>query len=164
MRGECDKNVAGIIVSDDVMRLNIHGNTICGCEVGIASEKVLGVVGNVESDTVFYRKEGLSSTALKPMLLRTDSHRYRGWKLRWLSDGTESEIADFDPVALTFTLKEPRKMSDGDEFYIYSNVSLPWFIHHNLIDNCNNPISIESFAKDRAIISDNVYHERKTQE
>ena len=98
------------------------------------------------------------------MLLRTDSHRYRGWKLRWLSDGTESEIADFDPVALTFTLKEPRKMSDGDEFYIYSNVSLPWFIHHNLIDNCNNPISIESFAKDRAIISDNVYHERKTQE
>lgn len=157
VRGECDENVTGIIVSDDVTRLNIHDNTISGCKVGIVSEKVAGVVGDVMSDTVFYRKEGLSSTASKPMLLRTDSHRYRGWKLRWLSDGTESEIADFDPTALTFTLREPRKMLEGDEFYIYSNVSLPWFIHHNLIDNCKAPISIESFAKDNSIIRDNVY-------
>jgi len=161
VRGECDSMVKGIIISDDVTRLNIHDNTICGCEVGIISEEVRGSVGDVVSDTVFYRREGRSSTSSKPMLLRTDSHRYRGWKLKWQLDGTESEISDFDPVALTFTLKEARKMHDGDEFQVYSPVALPWSIHHNIIDNCEKVFSLDTYGGKKAVLDANIYSERK---
>lgn len=156
VRGERDKNVKGIIISDDAARLNIHDNTICGCDIGIITIPVIGTVGEVISDTVFYRKEGLSSQVTKPMLLRTDSHGYRGWRLRWLSDGTESEISSFDPVALTFTLSEPKEMQSGDEFYIYTPRALPLFIHHNIISNCGEAMSIESFAKGSSVIESNI--------
>jgi len=163
VRGECDANVKGIIVSDDVTRLNIHDNTICGCDVGIETTKVKGTVGIVVDDKTFYRNETVHLTKGKPMLLRPDSHRYRTWYLKWLSDGTESEIADFDPVELTFTLKEPRKMNTGDEFYISPPRTPSRIIHHNLIDNCNVSINAEGFAEGTAVIRDNICSERRAQ-
>ena len=156
VRGDMDENVKGIVISDDVTRISIHDNTVAGCSVGLESEKVKGAVGDVISENVFYRKEGASSLALKPMLLRVGSHRYRGWRLHWLSDGTESEIDDFDPIELTFTLKEPRKMVTGDEFYIYSSNALPWSIHHNIIDNCKKAFSLDTYGGKRAVLDGNI--------
>ena len=156
VRGDIDENVSGIVLSDDANGIVIHDNTIAGCKVAIASDKVVGKVGDVESDTVFYRGEGLMGFPTKPMLLRPDSQCYKGWVVKWLSDGTVSEIAEFEPYALTFTLKEPRKMQSGDEFYIYSPKALPWSIHHNIIENCEKTIEIDSFVETRAVLDGNI--------
>ena len=156
VRGE-DENVTGIILSDDATRISIHDNTLAGLGTAIISENVVDYVGDVESDTVFYRKEGLSSVALKPMLLRVGSHRYRGWKLRWEEDGAESEILDFDPTELFFTLKEPRKMKDGDKFSIYPPGVPSWSVHHNIIDSCKENIKFESTAARRVTVDQNLF-------
>ena len=156
VRGDMDGQVTGIKLSDDTVRIVLHDNTIAGCKAAITSEKVMGTVGDVVDDRVFYREEIKRSVATKPMLLRVASHRYRGWKLIWLADGTESEILDFDPVGLTFTLKEPRKMTPGDKFYIYGPKALPWSIHHNVIENCENAIEIDSCVENRAVLDGNI--------
>ena len=155
-RGESDNNVKGIIISDDVTMVNVHDNTISGCGVGIETILVKGIVGDIIDERTFYRMEGLASVALKPMLLRTTSHGYKGWNMRWISDSTESKIEEFDPYELTFKLKTPRKLTTGEEFYIYpSNVALR-SIHHNLINNCNKPMNHSGFFEKISIIKDNI--------
>jgi len=149
VRGETDENVTGIYVSDDATRISVHDNTIASCGRGIVSEKVTGWVGTVTDDLTFYRRE-----APKPMLLRFRSHRYRGWKLAW-EDGTESTIADFDPETRAFTLAEPRKMQNGDSFCLYCPENIRWAVHHNIIDNCTLPLSIETYAARSAAVDNN---------
>ena len=157
VRGEVDEKVKGIVISDDATRLSIHDNTIAGCGVGIESERVVGKVGLVLSDREFNRYENkMVLRRTKPMLLRPASHRFRGWILHWLADGTESVIEDFDPYKLCFKLKEPREMKEGDEFYIYSDNTLPWSVHHNIIDNCTIPLSLDSYGGKRALLDGNV--------
>ena len=155
VRGEVDEKAKGIVISDDVIRLSVHDNTVAGCKVGIESELVTGTVGNVVSDTVFYRDETVYART-KPMLLRVTSHRYRGWKMVWLADGAESELLDFDPVGLSFTLKEPRKMKTGDKFYIYGPNTTPWSIHHNVVENCAENIKLDSYTGVRAHLDGNI--------
>ena len=155
VRGDVDEKAKGIVISDDVIRLSVHDNTVAGCKVGIESELVKGTVGNVVSDTVFYRDETVYART-KPMLLRVTSHRFRGWKMVWLADGTESEILDFDPVGLSFTLKEPRKMQTGDKFYIYGPNTTPWLIHHNVIENCAESMSLDTYSGKRAVLDANI--------
>ncbi len=152
VRGDRDDNVTGIIVSDDAERVVIHDNTIVGAGVGIKTEIVEGEVGYVVDDRTFYREEKLSTSytgvgiiPCKPMLLRHRSHRYHGWNIVW-ADGTESEILDFDPAKLTFTLKEARELKTGDSFKIYRPAGVKWSIHHNMIDNCTTPESLDSFG------------------
>ncbi len=157
VRGDQDKNAIGIIVSDDVTRLSVHDNTIAGCAVGIQSQVVGGCVGDVIDSKTFYREEPKPQVAAKPMLLRVDSHRYRGWRLYWTADGTESEISDFDPIGLTFTLKDAREMKRGDAFYIYGPTARPWLIHHNIVDNCTVSTELDSFAGKRAMLSGNIF-------
>ena len=156
VRGEVDEKAVGIEISDDVTRINIHDNTVSGCGVGIKSESVIGYVGDVVDETTFYRAEKGASVALRPMLLRVGSHCYKGWRLRW-TDGTESEIADFDPVGLTFKIKEARALKSGDEFMLCSNGALPWLIHHNIIDNCKTPMELDTFSGARAVLDGNIY-------
>ena len=62
----------------------------------------------------------------------------------WLSDGIESEIEDFDPVKMTFTIKQKREMHPGDRFILYFD-NPKWCVHHNMIDNCRIPESLDSF-------------------
>ena len=158
VRGDADEKVKGIVISDDVTRLSVHGNTVAGCGVGIESERVIGKVGLVISDKSFNRYENkMALCRTKPMLLRPASHRYRGWVLHWLSDGTESVIEDFDPYELVFTLNEPREMREGDEFYIYGPDEAVWSIHHNIIDNCTVPLSLDTYSGKRAALDGNVY-------
>jgi hypothetical protein len=152
VRGERDENVTGIIVSDDAERVVIHDNTIVNAGVGIKTELVEGVVGYVVDNKTFYREEKLSTSytgvgivPCKPMLLRHNSHRYHGWRIVW-SDGSESEIFDFDPKAMTFTLSEPRDMKVGDKFNVYRPAGTKWSVHHNMIDNCTTPESLDSFG------------------
>jgi len=152
VRGEVDDNVTAILMSDDAVQLNVHGNTIYGCGRGIISEKVMGRVGVVVDDTHFFRREG----PYKPMLLRTRSHRYKGWKMVW-DDGSESVIADYEPISREFTLSEPRKLTSEEEFYIYCPENLRWSIHHNMIDSCNVPLCIDSYANLTAVIDSNQY-------
>ena len=156
VRGDMDEKVTAIKLSDDVNRLSIHDNTIAGCKYAIRSEKVVGEVGEVEGDRVFYRNETIAGVTTKPMLVRPDSHLYRGWAVKWLSDGSVSEIVEFDPYGLGFTIKEPRKMSFGDKFYIYGPKALPWSIHHNVIENCEQAIEIDSCVENRAILDGNI--------
>lgn len=156
VRGECDKSASGIIVSDDATRINIHDNTVCALGVGIASEKVLGCVGEVSSDTVFYRKEYRAASEIKPMLLRRRSHRYRSWILQWLKDGSTSVISDFDPITKSFTISEPRDLKSDDEFYIYPENAVAWNIHHNIIDGCERGMCLDTFSGRRAELSGNL--------
>lgn len=158
VRGECDKNVNGIEISDDVTRLQIHDNTIAGCGKAIVSEKVIGKVGRVADEKTFYREEGRQGDETKPMLLRRRSHLYRGWTLEWLKDGSKSEIDFFDAEKLTFNLKEPKTIEVGDEFMIYSDVSAPWNIHDNIIDDCETPLALDTEARKCAILRNNIIH------
>ncbi|MBE6777981.1 MAG: hypothetical protein E7541_01170 [Ruminococcaceae bacterium] len=153
VRGEADENVTGIEISDNAVRVSVHDNTITACGVGIRSTLATGAVGRVASDTVFYRK------GYTPMLLRKVSHRYRGWHLLWTATGEESEILDFDPEALTFTLKEPRAMQVGDEFILYGPKALPWSVHHNVIDSCTVPMDMDTYAGRRAQLDGNIIGE-----
>lgn len=152
-RGAVDEKFTGIIVSDDAYRITIHDNSITGCGHGIRSEKVPGEVGIVQSDTEFYRSH--SDVDHKPMLLRPRSHRYKGWHLVWLADGSESELLDFDPLSLVFTLKEPKKLSTGDAFYLYNPTGLRWMIHHNMLDNCSTPLLLDTYSGKRAMLESN---------
>jgi len=158
VRGERDARVTGIEISDDVTRAQIHDNTFAGLGAGIVSERVFGRVGLVVDDRTFCREEGRQGEETKPMLLRRRSHGYRGWKLRWTGDGSESEIEFFDGETLTFTLKENRKLKTGEEFMIYSDVSAPWNIHDNMIDDCAIPLRLDTEGGKRAIVRDNVIH------
>ena len=157
VRGETDEKVKGIVISDDATRIVLHDNTLAGLGVGIESQEVFGAVGDVVDEKTFYRLEGAVSFAAKPMLLRPMSHRYRGWVIRWLSDGTESVIEDFDPLKLTFTLSDPREMHTGDRFCIYGPKALPWSIHHNMIDNCAKAFSLETHTGKRAVLDGNIF-------
>ena len=78
--------------------------------------------------------------------------------LLWTSDGSESEIECFDAEALTFTLKEGKKLTPGDEFMIYSDVSAPWNIHDNIIDDCDVSIDLDTEAGRLAILRNNIIH------
>jgi len=158
IRGERDEKVSGIEISDDVTRVQIHDNTIAGCGKGISSERVYGKVGLVVSDKVFYREEGRQGEETKPMLLRRRSHGYRGWKLRWTNDGSESVIDYFDAETLTFNLKEGRTLNTGDEFMIYSDVSAPWNIHDNIIDDCDVSIDLDTEVGRTAAVRNNIIH------
>ena len=154
---EPDGNVAGIEISDNAVRVSVHDNTISGCGAGIRSEAAFGAVGKIISNTCFFRKEAEGKFGMStPMLLREVSHRYRGWRLLWLRDGGESEILDFDPTELHFTLTEPRELREGDEFMIYGPSALPWSIHHNIIDNCTTPLDLDTEAGRRAVTDGNI--------
>ena len=157
VRGERDSKVLGIKISDDVTRVQIHDNTFAGIDTGICSARVYGSIGLVESDRVFYRTEPSQvHSQYKPMLLRRRSHGYRGWTIRWLADGSESEIESFNAETLAFTLKEGREMKVGDEFMIYSTVSTPWNIHDNLFDNCREAMNLDTEVGAQAIVRDNI--------
>jgi len=156
IRGERDPKVTGIIITDDVTRVQIHDNTFAGLGCGIKSERVYGKVGTVLNDRMFYRMEYRESRASKPMLLRRRSHGYRGWRLRWLRDNTESVIEHFDGETLIFTLKEGRTLNTGDEFMIYSTKSAPWNIHDNMIDDCEVPVDLNTEVGSIAINRNNI--------
>ena len=157
VRGKADENLTGIRITDDVTRLVVHDNLLAGCGRGIVAEKVRCAVGEVISDTEFYRYDaGIADCGVKPTLLRNTSHGYRGWKIVWLNDGTESEIREFDPVTTVFRLTTARKMITGDEFYIYSPRALPWSIHHNIIDNCKAPVMLDTWSGNRAYVESNI--------
>jgi len=157
VRTERDEKADGIIISDDVTRVNVHDNTITGLGIGIKSETVSGYVGDVVDERTFYRAESGPTVALKPMLPREFSHGYKGWRLRWIADGSESEILEFDPIGLSFTLVEPRDMKSGDKFLIYGPNELPWLVHHNIIDNCTAPMDLGTFSGERAVLDKNIY-------
>ena len=118
VRGERDEKVIGIKISDDVTRVQIHDNTMAGLGIGIKSERVFGKVGTVINQKAFYREEPRQSVSTKPMLLRRRSHGYKGWRLRWTADNTESVIDNFDGESLVFTLKDEHNIKSGDEFMI----------------------------------------------
>ena len=160
VRGERDENVTGIRISDDVTRVQIHDNTMAGLGTGIKSLRVFGKVDIVLDGKRFYREEPRQSRPTKPMLLRRRSHGYRGWRLRWLSDNTESVIDNFDGESLVFTLLDEREMKSGEEFMIYSTVSAPWNIHDNLFDDCKFPTELDTEVGRRALLRNNVISEQ----
>ena len=156
-RALADENTVGIEISDNATRINVHDNTVTGMGVGIKSEAAYGAVGKIVSDTTFYRMEKAGSFGLSsPLLLRHSSLGYRGWSLLWLDSGEESEIAEFDPEKLSFTLTEPRELHEGDRFMIYGKKALPWQIHHNLIDSCATPLKLDTKAGERAAVEGNI--------
>ena len=157
VRGEKDGKLTGIILSDDVTKLSVHDNTLYGCAKGITAEYAEGTVGLVSGENTFYR-EGVRAghEGTKPMLLRPLSDHFTGWKIVWLSDMTEAEIEYFDTATLQFTLKENRKISSGDKFRIYNPKALPWSIHHNITDNCDVPLSLETYSGKRALADNNI--------
>jgi len=150
VRGERDENVTGITISDDAARIVIHDNTIANAGTGICSEYAVGEVGTVSGeDRFFARSPRAGREGLKPMLLRRLSDLYRGWHLVW-EDGTESEIGQFDWQTTEFSLTEPRALTEGDRFMIYHPTALPWSIHHNIVDNCESALQLDSFSGKRA--------------
>ncbi|MBR5307410.1 MAG: hypothetical protein IKU43_01450 [Clostridia bacterium] len=157
VRGEADSSFTGIQISDDVTRLSIHDNTFAGCGKGIISEYAVGTVGLVSGENTFYR-QGVRAgcEGVKPMLIRKMSDNYRGWHIVRISDMTEAEILGFDTETMEFTLGERVNMQVGDKFYIYNPKALPWSIHHNIIDNCANPISLETYSGKRAALDNNI--------
>ena len=157
VRGETDSNVTGIALRDDAMRLLIHDNLLRGCGRGIVSDFVGGTVGEVTGDASFIRLS--PDWGGTPALVRRRSHRYRGWRLVWLSEtdteAAESVIDRFDPETCVFYLQKPYPMRPGMRFRLYDPAGACWSLHDNLIYGSAAPLALDSHAGRTAHLHDN---------
>jgi hypothetical protein len=154
VRGECDRNLTAITVSDDATRISLHDNIIAGAGVGIATETVSGTVGTVVDDMHFYRSEEYEEH--KPMLLRRRSHLYRGWRIRF-SDGEECVLEGFNAETKCFTLRTPRSLTVGESFELYPReAAAPIIIRSNILENCDTSLDLCTESGKRALACDNV--------
>lgn len=150
-----DENVTGIVTYEGAANVDLRGNMISACRVGIAVEPSVGYVGEVLDDTRFYRLEPKNYVRGMPPLPRRLSHRFRGYIISW-QDGTATELVGCDPDTRIFTLKEPRKLTAGEKFHYYHSRGSRIRISQNMISDCDSPIENNSIFEKSAILSDNL--------
>lgn len=143
VRGKIDPTVTGIMLSDPALKINIHDNLISNCGTGILTDRKSSRVVKVLDNKTFHESS-------LPLEWRY-THQYQGWNLIWTRKGEitgRSVIESYDPSALTFKLKEPYDMKDGDTFEVYSPGPASWNIHDNTVTGCERPVILNNYGSE----------------
>jgi hypothetical protein len=150
VRGGYDPRVIGIALDEPALNLDVHDNLIENCGYGIWTRRAVSTVTEVIDPRTFRE-------ARLPLEWAT-SHRYRDWKVVWL-DGDRvlgtSALDAFDPKALTWRLREPRALHEGDRFELLSPGEANWSIHDNIVTGCLHPVVLEAYGSDTSTFSHN---------
>jgi len=146
--------VTGITVDSGSINVTIHDNIVRQAGRGIAALSASTQVENVQGPGRFLATGGVGG-------MEKDwaySHRYRGWRLHWLSganSGKVSEIVEQDTKTLVLGLKEPLLAEEGDGFAYYPRQA-NWLIHHNTVTDCLRPVALGGYGSDTSLFTDNV--------
>lgn len=151
-RGECDKEVTAIRLTEPAINLIVHDNLVRNCGTGIVSDAVWSAVGEIVDPATFLAGRG------NVPLERRRSHCYRGWNLAWFRGGKpdgSSIIESFDPDTLRFKLTQPREMKVDDRFEVFP-LSANWLIHDNTVTGCLQPAVFGGHGSDTSIFRGNL--------
>ncbi len=88
VRGPADPTVTAIRLREPALNLNVHGNLIRNCGLGIAAARGESRVGQVVDERTFVRSNSPSGLPLD----RIQPQTCRGWQLVWL-DGKVNRAA-----------------------------------------------------------------------
>ena len=151
VRGDVDPNTTGIRVAGSAVHVTIHDNIIRNCYQGIITGRAATSVAEVLSADTFKGGREIDKEW-------EYSHRYRGWFAHWLTGvnaHTMSAFDSFDAKKLTFAIKEPLLMNEGDRFAYYPGQA-EWVLHHNTISGCGRPVVLDSYGSDSSLFTDNL--------
>jgi len=155
VRGSADPLVTAINMYEPVINVVIHDNLIRNCGRGLVTEKAVAGVAEVKNNRTFMRQNnlyGLPQDRIRPWSVS-------GWILLWRNrDGKftgTSILESFDPEKLSFTLREPREMREGDRFDVIVP-SLNWNIHDNLVTDCLRPVVLDSYGSKTSLFKKNL--------
>lgn len=157
-RGPCDPNVTAISLTEPAVGLNVHGNLVRQCGVGIAADAAYSLVGEVLDAKTFQAGRG----RVPPE--RRQSHCYRGWNVAWFRGAQPaglSVLEAFDPETLRFRLQEPREIKVGDRFQVFPR-SAEWLIHDNTITGCLRPLVLEGYGSQTSVVRNNILSRGET--
>lgn len=150
VRGGLDDRVEGIRVDEPALNVLVHGNLVRNCFRGIATGRIGSRVTEVVDATTFV-ESGL------PLQWEV-SHRYRGWRLVWVSGeqaGKLSVIDRFDPETLRFSLREALPMKVGDRFEVCPPAGANWRIAGNTVTGCRWPVVLDSYGSSTSVVANN---------
>ena len=152
VRGEVDPLVKGIVLQEPARNLVVHDNVIRGCGIGLGGTVASGRVERVLDGRTFRPGGALPWP-------RRGTHCYRGWRLAWTGRGGTAlpgpEIATFDPDEGVFRLAAETDFTGRSTFCVYPPQGPHWALHHNIITQCRQPVSLDVFGGPTAAFSDN---------
>ncbi|MFA5190728.1 MAG: hypothetical protein WC740_08380 [Verrucomicrobiia bacterium] len=156
VRGAADPLVTAIRLREPALNVNVHGNLIRNCGVGMVAERGEAWVGEVMDDRTFtrsYSPPGLPQERICPRMCV-------GWHLAWLDKkskptGATSVIESFDPETLRFKLREPHSMKPGDRFDVIVP-SANWNLHNNTFTGCTRPAVFSGHGSDTSLFRGNL--------
>jgi len=154
VRGDADPDVTGITVDSGAVNVTLHDNMIHHLGRGIVTARASTSVAKVHGPGRFAARGGVGG-------MDKDweySHRYRGWRLHWLTganSGKVSEIDALDSKTLILGLKGDLLAEPGDEF-AYFPKQANWLIHHNTITDCAKPVVLDGYGSETSLFTDNV--------
>ncbi len=151
-RGQFDKDVTGIRLTEPAVNLIVHDNLLRNCGTGLVSDAAWSAVGEIVDPTTFVAGRG------NVPLERRRSHCYRGWNLAWFRGGKpdgSSIIESFDPETFRFQLKEPREMKLDDRFEVFAPAA-NWLIHDNTVTGCLQPVVLGGHGSGTSLFRNNL--------
>ncbi len=156
VRGPAEPLVAGIRLREPALNVQVHGNLIRNCGLGLAAARGESRVGEVVDERTFVRSSSPSGLPLE----RIQPQACRGWRLAWLDaksqpSGAVSVIESFDPETLHFRLSAPQPMNIGDRFEVIAP-SVNWNIHDNLVTGCRQPMVLDCYGSETTLVKNNL--------
>ena len=163
VRGEADPNVTGIELIEPARNVVVHDNIVRGCAVGLKATRKVGRIAEVLDARTF---KGIAGWGGIPWPRRR-THCYRGYRMAWLLRGNAGlalgpAIETFDPDECVYRLVQDSGLEKGARFALCSPQGFRWSIHHNVIDNCKQLVSIDVFGGPTAVFSDNLLSRGET--
>ena len=156
VRGPVDPAVTGIRLREPALNVNVDGNLIHNCGLGLATARGESRVAEVVDDRTFVRSASPSGLPLEWIRPQT----CRGWRLAWLDagerpSGAVSVLESFDPETLRFRLAAPQPMKPGDRFEVIAP-SVNWNVHDNIITGCRRPLVLDSYGSETTLVKNNI--------
>lgn len=156
VRGPVDPAVTGIRLREPALNVNVDGNLIHNCGLGLATARGESRVAEVVDDRTFVRSASPSGLPLEWIRSQT----CRGWRLAWLGaderpSGAVSVVESFDPETLHFRLAAPQPMKPGDRFDVIAP-SVNWNVHDNIITGCRRPLVLDSYGSETTLVKNNI--------
>jgi len=154
IRGEVDPHVTGIVLKEPARNVVVHDNLIRGCSMGLQATQNTGTVATVLDARTFTPGGSLPWP-------RRRTHCYRGYRIVWLPRGAAApvlgpQVETFDPDQGVFRLTEDCDLKAGAAFALLAPQGLNWNLHHNVINNCTQLVSLDVFGGPTAVIADNL--------
>jgi hypothetical protein len=156
VRGPVDPLVTGIRLREPAPDVNVHGNLIRNCGLGLATARGESRVGEVVDERTFLRSPSPSGLPLDRIQPQTCCE----WRLAWLGakaqpSGAVSVIESFDRETLRFRLGTPHAMKTGDRFEVIAP-SVNWNLHDNIITGCRQPVVLDCYGSETTLVKNNI--------